>query len=70
MRACSVQVWGGEIQVWEWVRWVEHSDGSQQNRLRVQGANLNLFIAATTQRKKTLLCDSTSAELATKRRQL
>lgn len=50
MRACSAQVRDGEIQVWEWVRWLECSVGSEQkNRLREQRVNLNLFIAATTE---------------------
>lgn len=53
MRACSAQVRDGEIQVWEWVRWLECSVGSEQkNRLREQRVNLNLFIAATTEPKK------------------
>lgn len=59
MRACSAQVRDAEIQVWEWVRWVECSDGSEQNRLRGatrgqhhQHVNLNLFIAETREPKK------------------
>lgn len=66
MRACSAQVRDGEIQVWEWVRWLECSVGSEQkNRLREQRVNLNLFIAATTEpKKKTPTFGVKAAELA------